>query len=159
MQTDLNSSVSFLPSQSCAYFRHQLSDIANGLRYFHSCHVIHGDLKGVRDRAKSRLTILLTANQPNVLVDGSGHARIADFGLAKVTYNPESVLLTTLQSNNTPRWTAPEVLRGEMCTTQTDIFSFAMVMIEVGPGRPTGWNFGLPLFRTIKGFHWCSPVQ
>ena len=26
---------------------HQLSDIANGLCYLHSCNVIHGDLKGV----------------------------------------------------------------------------------------------------------------
>src|SRR5579872_4614149 len=29
--------------------RYQLSDIANGLFYLHSCNIIHGDLKGVRD--------------------------------------------------------------------------------------------------------------
>ena len=159
IQTDLSSSVSLLISQACAYLRCQLSDIANGLHYFHSCNVIHGDLKGVRDRVKSQFTIVLTANQVNVLVDGSGHARIADFGLAKVTYNPESVLVTTDQSNNTPRWTAPEVLRGERCTREADIFSFAMVMIEVGRRLSAGWNFGLLSLRTIKGFHWGGPVQ
>ena len=37
--------------------RHQLSDVANGLNYLHSCSVIHGDLKGVRDFFLSRFTI------------------------------------------------------------------------------------------------------
>ena len=28
---------------------HQLTDVAKGLCYLHSCNVIHGDLKGVRN--------------------------------------------------------------------------------------------------------------
>ena len=35
----------------------QLSDVAEGLRYLHSCNVVHGDLKGVRDYLKSHFTI------------------------------------------------------------------------------------------------------
>jgi len=34
---------------SHAYSLRQLSDVANGLCYLHSCNVIHGDLKGVRN--------------------------------------------------------------------------------------------------------------
>ena len=34
----------------------QLSDVAKGLCYLHSCNVIHGDLKGVRGCSKSRFT-------------------------------------------------------------------------------------------------------
>ena len=38
----------------------QLSDVAEGLNYLHSCNVIHGDLKAVRDFSKYRLTARLT---------------------------------------------------------------------------------------------------
>jgi serine/threonine protein kinase len=41
--------------------RYQLCDIAEGLCYLHSCNVIHGDLKGVRD-SKSYLTAISTSN-------------------------------------------------------------------------------------------------
>jgi serine/threonine protein kinase len=42
-----------------AYSRCQLSDVAKGLYYLHSCNVIHGDLKGVRGRSKSRSSAAL----------------------------------------------------------------------------------------------------
>lgn len=120
---------------ACAYFRCQLSDVAAGICYFHSCNVIHGDLKGVRDHLKSRFATVLIATQPNVLVDDSGRARIADFGLATVTDNQDDILLASLQPHvHAPRWAAPEVLNGGRFTRESDIFSFAMVMIEVGHG-------------------------
>ena len=37
----------------------------------------------------------------------------------------------------TPRWTAPEILNGGVASREGDIFSFAMVMIEVRHGRWT----------------------
>ena len=117
-----------------AYSHSQLSDIAKGLCYLHSCNVIHGDLKGVRRCFKFRFTTLLTFSQPNILVDNSGNARIADFGLATVTQSLESVHSTSRQQGHTPRWTAPEVLSGGAHSKEADIFSFAMVMIEVCHG-------------------------
>ena len=36
--------------------RVQLSDVADGLSYLHSCGIIHGDLKGVRKIEKVRET-------------------------------------------------------------------------------------------------------
>ena len=38
----------------------QLSDVAEGLNYLHSCNVVHGDLKGVRDCSRYRPTARLT---------------------------------------------------------------------------------------------------
>ncbi|KAF9645427.1 kinase-like protein, partial [Thelephora ganbajun] len=94
-----------------------LRDVAEGLCYLHSCNVIHGDLKG-----------------PNVLVDNSGHARIADFGFATVTRSPDSISSTSCRHGHTPRWTSPEILSGGAYSKEADIFSFAMVMIEVFTG-------------------------
>ena len=115
---------------SHAYFRYQLSDVAEGLCYLHSRNVIHGDLKGVRRSPRSCFTSPLISYQPNVLVDDSGHARIADFGLATVTQNFDSMSVSA-QRGHTPRWSAPEVLYGGRCSKEADIFAFAMVMIEV----------------------------
>ena len=73
----------------------------------------------------------LMTTQPNILVDGSGSALIADFGLAMVAQNPDSVLSISRQRGYTPQWTAPEILNNGMHSKEADIFSFAMVMIEV----------------------------
>ena len=68
-------------------------------------------------------------------MDDSSHARIADFGLAMVTQNLDSMLGTSCHRGHTTRWAAPEVLSGGSHTKEADIFSFAMVMIEVLLGR------------------------
>jgi len=70
-------------------------------------------------------------------VDGTGRARLADFGLAVVTQSLDSVQSVDVQRGHTARWTAPEVLDEKPYSKETDIFSFAMVMIEVRHGRYT----------------------
>ena len=134
MQIDLCSYVSLPLSLSHTHFHHKLSDIAKGLCYLHSRNVIHGDLKGVRSSLKSCFTSILTPSQVNVLVDNSGHARIADFGLATVTQSLDSTWSISIQRGHSARWTAPEVLTGGKYSTEADIFAFAMVMIEVRYG-------------------------
>ena len=60
-------------------------------------------------------------------MDASGHTRITDFGLAQHTFG--EVLKAEGQS---AQWTAPEVLAEKGTpSTEADIFSFAMVMVEV----------------------------
>jgi len=94
-----------------------LSGTAKGLYYLHSRNVIHGDLKG-----------------SNILVDDSGHARIAGFGSATVTRSLDSSQSSSSNHRYTALWAAPEVLNGGTYGKEADIFSFAMVMIEVFAG-------------------------
>ena len=119
------------------YSHIQLSDVAKGLCYLHSRDVVHGDLKGVCDRSNRSFTTVLTRAQPNILMDDSGNARITDFGFTTVTLNLDSVRSAQYQRSFTARWAAPEVLKEEPYSKESDIFSFAMVMIEVRHWRLT----------------------
>ena len=99
--------------------------------------MIHGDLKGVRDCSRSRFTTMLTSRQMNILVDvvdDVPHARIADFGIAVVTKNLNSTRVATRQDIHSPTWSAPEILNGENPSKESDVYSFAMVMVEVWYG-------------------------
>ena len=72
--------------------------------------------------------------QMNILVDvvdNVPHARIVDFGIAIVTKNPNSIRDPTHQGVHTPRWSAPEILHKQNPSKKSDIYSFAMVSIEV----------------------------
>ena len=141
-----------------SHSRQKISDVAKGLCYLHARNVIHGDLKGVRSCYNSRLVVVLTPNQPNILVDDSGHALIADFGLATVTQNLDSVQSASYHHGHTARWTAPEILSGGKYSKEADIFSFAMVMTEV-LRRWSIVGFGLPLSTSIQAFTGAMPFS
>ncbi|KAF9649285.1 kinase-like protein [Thelephora ganbajun] len=101
-----------------------LSDVAKGLCYLHSRDVIHGGIKGA-----------------NILVDDSGHARIADFSEAILAKDEDSVGDDSGVPDHSPRWTAPEVLNKGAYNKAADIFSFAMTMIEVFTGAVPFRNY------------------
>ena len=64
------------------------------------------------------------------MVDAYGCAHIAGFGLAR---NQGAVEQTNATPGGTTRWTAPEILGGQGTPSKKgDVFSFAMVMVEVG---------------------------
>ena len=63
----------------------------------------------------------------------SGNARITDFLLAKIAHDPSTAAGAFDWLDYTPRWTAPEIFRGDATPSkQTDMFSFSMVVVEVG---------------------------
>ncbi|KAG6809010.1 hypothetical protein H0H92_001983 [Tricholoma furcatifolium] len=107
------------------------SDTAAGVQYLHKNDIVHGDLKGC-----------------NVLVDGSGRAVIADFGLSNV--NDPYILKWTSESTigskrGTTRWHAPELLAIESedtveassvyNTQASDVFAWSNVCYEIFTGR------------------------
>ena len=70
--------------------------------------------------------------QPNILIDGAGHACIAGLDLMVTTSDLEP---TSSTERHAVQLAAPEVLGGCTATSkEADIFSFAMVMIEVRAG-------------------------
>jgi len=70
--------------------------------------------------------------QPNILADADGNPRITDFGLATATQNIYPIRSRSGERVFTARWTAPEILNEEgTYSKEADVFSFAMVMIEV----------------------------
>lgn len=125
--------------------------------------MIHGDLKGVRGCFNSSFTIVLTHGQPNILVDAAGHARIAGFGLATVTRNRDSSGSGLSDQGLTTQWLAPEILYGDngSYSKQADVFSFAMVMIEVRRGGPPVNRAALyyRFMHANTGVHWGGSVQ
>ena len=126
----------------------QLIDIVRGLNYLHSQSVVHGDLKGVCDLYQFHLAISLIPHaQPNILIDDNKNALLCDFGLASITADAESEHASTVNSAGSIRWMAPErlsIFEGDpepqqtaiRVTKESDMYSLAMVVIEVRPPLP-----------------------
>ena len=70
-------------------------------------------------------------------MDAGGRGRITDFGLTVVTQNLDSVRRGSDDCGGGARWIAPEILNSQGAySKEADIFSFAMVAIEVRPIQP-----------------------
>ncbi|KAK9098732.1 hypothetical protein Syun_025777 [Stephania yunnanensis] len=92
---------------------------AKGLAYLHEdCDVkiIHCDIK-----------------PENVLLDDNYHAKVSDFGLAKLMNKEQSHVFTTLRG--TRGYLAPEWITNYAISEKSDVYSFGMVLLEIIGGR------------------------
>eukprot|EP00884_Botryococcus_braunii_P016796 jgi/Botrbrau1/37/Bobra.0022s0032.1 len=92
-------------------------DIAEGLAYLHPS-VIHRDLK-----------------PSNILLDTTGRAKLADFGISRIK-DPSKTYLTTTNDNGTPMYMAPEQFNGGHVDEKVDVYSWACIVNECLTRRP-----------------------
>ena len=65
-------------------------------------------------------------------MDAAGHARISDFGGSTVTEGPGLAGSASDNPDHAVQWAAPEIAGGDgKYSKEADVFSFAMVMVEV----------------------------
>jgi serine/threonine-protein kinase len=92
-------------------------EISEGLAYAHHLGMVHGDLR-----------------PGNVLINGEGHVKITDFGLARALTESANV-----EMNSVLRWVqcmSPEVAEGHAANTSSDTYSLGCILYEMLAGVP-----------------------
>lgn len=111
------------------------AEVAEALAHAHAAGIIHRDVK-----------------PGNVLVEDSGHVRLADFGIARLTESTTGHTRTGTVVGS-PVYLAPEQVAGETVTTATDLYPLGLLLLEALTGEPpfTGTQVEVAMARLAHG--------
>lgn len=111
-----------------------LDEVLAGLSQAHQAGIVHRDLKPT-----------------NLLLDGEGHIRVADFGLALLRDHGGS----PAHAAGTPAYVAPEVWLGLPATARSDVYAVGCVLFRALTGRLPYTGADL---RMLRRQHIGSPI-
>jgi len=123
-----------------AEMKYVIWNVMSGLKYLHSLHRIHRDIKS-----------------DNILLSKSGEVKIGDFGFAvQLTEDLDYKRTTKL---GTPYWMAPEVIKGKKYDYKADIWSVGILIYEMAEGYPPYTD--LPRIEAISSISkkGCPPLS
>ena len=112
------------PIDDLSWLRRIAVEVLGALGAAHECGIVHRDVK-----------------PGNILLTTSGHAKVADFGIAKSLgldgdgSGERADLTHTGQLVGTPSYLAPERLDGASATAQSDLWSLGVVLYEALTGQ------------------------
>jgi len=87
-------------------------------------------LAGALDATHAAGLVHLDVKPANVIVDGSGNAKLTDFGIARAAQDSDERELV-----GTARYIAPERVEGKPVSARTDVYGLALVAYELLTGQ------------------------
>jgi serine/threonine protein kinase len=115
-----------------------MKQIASALDYAHKLGIIHRDIK-----------------PSNILLDSSGGAYLADFGIARMMSSTQ--FTSTGSLIGTPTYMSPEQGRGDELTPVSDIYSLGVILYEMLTGKVPFTSETTPLAIIHKHIHESPP--
>ena len=126
------------------------------MTYLHDLGIVHGNLKGVRLVPPRHHHPHWQMNQANILIDDTGAALVADFGLMTMIDLSTFLSETVHSPGGTWRWMSPKLLDPESfgsngrLTRGSDRYALGMVIYEVSLLRPSRWS-PIYTFQVLTG--------